>query len=1657
MGKKSKKKGKAGDTKASRKERLQERREQQLDALDRDSDEDYDDDEANENEPPAPLHREYFVGDRVWFVVKDYWDACNSNSYRGIVKCVHLSSVDILSMQSMIDGDSTTLINVPLDDYDLYPDFCDLTLRFNVGERVICKCDTGWLPMTVAYLWPIGEINDPPQTTNDVVPRYKCRDPRNRHEFVAAPEDNDRYIMKHPSIYRCELYDRVIFNARLAKTTTKVAIQYLNKSSWIEATVTARDVTGLEYYYISYECSFDIAGKQHLCHITKDDDEHIAHANASPRKRLFDAIEQDCSRTHLIYLTTTYSIDVFTFRDLVIAKALDCASYQTLSWLQYDCKIDVLHYKDDGGNNILHRIASSSNAAHFIRTAGRLRNLNPMPEWYLNIFIYEVVENPNPNGANKLLHMINAPNNNAESWLQILVRRGDVYAFDAALSPNGGLGLEFASNYRFDDEELNSLAKTVKDSNDVIMQVVLDSFIMFRTLYLQCSDICYSSFSKSEEELLQSESMVVFQGTEARHHAKLLARFLLDWEGNIDLKVRQGLVRNSLSKLFSLLCDVNDVVFRLFSNDTYILCSNKDQNEYIQPELSPVIGEFSSECLEVDLAMACVIGKDGKYSDCERDTYYFSQLKQHALSSGDDGSSWLSRMKKLTEKDHSYYSMDFMKNKIKLLEDDADLQGRLQILEYILTRQSTIKLNVLEAIKHRQCGVLRFMVDKSLVQIDSNVSSNQFFKTGASKLQFLDRGRIPSSMLTKCFLCFAAVEYDDLQSLQWIYESFGMETELCDGWNLLHFSAFMGRIEIVAWLYTQPVFWQSLVVQACQRKPFQGAFAVHIAAMQGHIILVELLLDMKVSQEDDQGNTPESYAKKSQHTFAQDWALRIEKQQEKPRARERIIQKLFQLTKSSQTTPDSLKTFIITSKCLDKETWNDCVYYEKGPMGYSCGDILHVCCSTFPDKSFVLWLCARLYFLDNEHYGFWRNDLAIKTQPLTRDYLFSVAKDKGYNDIVRYLSKQLFVDIRCADPMTYNFVLVSALGIGDSLLETRASILRVLILLQIAKKTNDEFRNLVKRGGSSTYVDEILRISSTVKKCLVDEGYAQEGYNDRGSAISGVVKLIDMSTYVIQDYKRDEHSLFKQLAFRKISGGSNHVHIILATEGFAELLEYCLRNLQGWTVDMELDVVRIAAFYGHSSILELFLTGEGLLSTVSCRIRAALFGFGEAGRSRDMIQLLDSYGDQDAFVKEERLSSDANFDSRKAYADKSLACAVINGYISFLSDRDMTTLLILVDRFDYTHDDIINAAATFLSTTIFGMEMMGRFVDVMQSAFESLNLEPISHHKQMQGLCTEIVIFFDRRMWCSSDNETEESMTVQSRTLQWLSQIADQGIDIQNLAPDSYYRHDPGKTGFLPKYLELEKRQLNKWSRFDIIVNGGSLQEIQDVVEQGRLSIHARYRGGLMLTHLSSAYDRDDLLQWLIVTKGMKLDSQDGQCRNVLEVAMAAQAKSTIKWIVEHKAGRMIAKFMHQHQRHILAVRKQQRLARAATFIQRRYRGNSIRKIYRGSLLLRLEASPRFQVVWGALAYSIHDFSQTTSGWSSIRERISDIIRIHDDDGNFDDTDEHLSKALEEAMLMDESDNKNDGEVFVKGQRSLDVIEGQTTDTASWLSFQMTR
>jgi len=68
---------------------------------------------------------------------------------------------------------------------------------------------------------------------------------------------------------------------------------------------------------------------------------------------------------------------------------------------------------------------------------------------------------------------------------------------------------------------------------------------------------------------------------------------------------------------------------------------------------------------------------------------------------------------------------------------------------------------------------------------------------------------------------------------------------------------------------------------------------------------------------------------------------------------------------------------------------------------------------------------------------------------------------------------------------------------------------------------------------------------------------------------------------------------------------------------------------------------------------------------------------------------------------------------------------------------------------------------------------------------------------------------------------------------------------------------------------KLEAEQLQRWSNYEHVKNGGSLKEIQDMIVSGELLLTARDSGGMGLAHLAAAYDRQDLLKWLVMSKNM--------------------------------------------------------------------------------------------------------------------------------------------------------------------------------------------
>ena len=108
-----------------------------------------------------------------------------------------------------------------------------------------------------------------------------------------------------------------------------------------------------------------------------------------------------------------------------------------------------------------------------------------------------------------------------------------------------------------------------------------------------------------------------------------------------------------------------------------------------------------------------------------------------------------------------------------------------------------------------------------------------------------------------------------------------------------------------------------------------------------------------------------------------------------------------------------------------------------------------------------------------------------------------------------------------------------------------------------------------------------------------------------------------------------DHPIYKQTLYRGLSNYDIlQVHIILATDGYSDLTRWCLINAKRWTVDMELEMVQILAFFGHSMTAEIFLRPENIylfLSNVNAGYHSAMLGAAEAGHHHDLLHYLEAH------------------------------------------------------------------------------------------------------------------------------------------------------------------------------------------------------------------------------------------------------------------------------------------------------------------------------------------------------------------------------------------------------------------------------------------------
>ena len=151
----------------------------------------------------------------------------------------------------------------------------------------------------------------------------------------------------------------------------------------------------------------------------------------------------------------------------------------------------------------------------------------------------------------------------------------------------------------------------------------------------------------------------------------------------------------------------------------------------------------------------------------------------------------------------------------------------------------------------------------------------------------------------------------------------------------------------------------------------------------------------------------------------------------------------------------------------------------------------------------------------------------------------------------------------------------------------------------------------------------------------------------------------------------------------------------------------------------------------------------------------------------------------------------------------------------------------------------------------------------------------------------------------------------------------------------------------------------------------------------------------------------------------MDLDSLDGRGRTCPQIAEAAKAVNVNAWIAGFKARKSISDFVTRNYQRIRAVQKHRRMVRSAIGIQKLVRGFFTRKIHRGSIVLRLEESHRFNAIWStSIDLLQNQTSSDISGWPSVRARISDIsCKEAFDAEDFDETCDKLDKALAGVVL----------------------------------------
>jgi UvrD/REP helicase N-terminal domain len=1577
------------------------------------------------------LDNSLLVGRLYYFLPDVAYDRNDANSRRGILDKVIGDEAD--------DTNSTAVFVpiVPLDDSDSHRATVPLgnvvrqrvawTLRYGVGHSVVVY-DEGtdaYVEAKVEYLWPVWLT---PKTAfgkdrSAKLVLYQCRTMDMEQRIILVSKDENRYIQRLPTDFRFSPGDRVLVCTERSFCTN--VPKRVRVSSWHMGTIADTHVLD-QMRYACYECELDGVG--FTCYVRADSDAYVVSASATPRERLFSAMEDpEFTKEDFSFLIESCGIEVSAFYDLVAAKVIENASYGGMSLLRIDITLGWDGLQDANGDGFLHQLALSPHVGRFLKPSSK----KITADFALQCLVGEL-------------------NRVGRVWVEHLLENPTVslHDFELALSPDIGLGRFLSCGSGERTEVIARRLSVLRDDawGRRRFEVARMANYLVSTLPVnQASHIFVSSFST--KRLAYNVLLERFELGDRIAFVKWFVQILYERRDEtpirthgLDYQLVCNLQGNGVGYIELLL----ERVPAFASIAVQVQCAS-DRSEFLEHD----DGAWVDESVAMPLVEAVAIHRLQKTmrflvpAKEDRSDYYV-HLRLHCCDHKDNYKSLIALLRKEAASTNGLF-----KYRLSLLEDDPSLESRLSLLKTLIMRNGAPPPHPLNLVRCRQCGVIRWLVAESVVHLNIQASCMQS-ALGIVKPQFLGGCSIPKQMILAEYLCFASVEFDDLQSLQWLTSEHGVNilSLVCNGWGICHAVAAFGRAEITLWLEEFEGFRRS-VRMFSKRKGEETKLPVHLALERGHCFVVDRLLAHDKPNSEILHQSLMQIAKGSGLEHVQDWV----QEREKPFKLSSDVQRLVRLLRHQPPSWSTVVTHILDSQCLDLDRWIDSgkwwgdAPYDEGPWRISRSyiDLLLECLRwRVGAGSSVASTLVIGAFRPNHRRLSNRERLRCvcilsglshddsETTPMEKAKLlteFSRMPDGAALKDLIYRTQAWqpvqFVPYLVCDPEVDDPIFSCMIqqvreraNPTDLLVvsEIRDKILKIDFLREVRHRAETRFRYLVTRGLDRSLVEDVVAAFQESSLLLAVERGIDVAATLYSHSLMSADGVLNASFEIETEYESSKFSgMF--MGERKVRPP---LYLFLAMEDYVHLSKWLMSRPSDLDAQHELEMVRIAVVFGSHHVVDLFLSpqwNDRFRSSRETRLHVAVLGAVAAGNLSvldDFYALAGKSLPADPLNVEAcmRMDSSNQDETRRSLSASISACAV-HGYL--LGSESSISGNKAVCRWLVLNESVTSSALLFAMSRILwcigttpNWERIPQFLAFLT---EELKLDPLGSFKDVKAI-TEFLLSFASYSWATK---------IRRAAVDWTALLVQQGVDIQQITQVVQRSEELDRELNVP-IKELRASQVCSWAAFDVVKTGNSLECIRHAVAENPTLLTLRDRGGLSFTHVAAAYDRLDVVVWLVTEMNQTLESHDNDGQSVVAVARVSGSSSVVAWIEKRRAKEVISLFLSRHLHSRLAFRRRLMLLSSITKLQAWIRRVMVVKMYGTIVLSRLESLGRFRCIWYiAMDVILNEGSLCESAWSFLRETRPNDMRTNCAEDLNQRLDEAVRATLTEEMTEDEA------------------------------------